>query len=242
MPPSETQAVLRRAFACWGMPQQLRVDNGTPWGSRGDLPTDLVLWLAGLGVEVRANPPRRPQDNGVVERSQGTGKRWAEPHRAASVAELQAAIDAMDRRQREGYPYRGRESRRAAHPGLAHSGRVYEEAQEPTLWRIERVHELLTRFVVARQVDRCGTVSVYHRNYYVSKTYVGKVVHVRFDPQQRRWLFQDESNHLLNHHEAREIDAARIRGLTVTHRRERSKDKAKGQLGVGISTVQLDVG
>jgi hypothetical protein len=242
VPAGETQAVLRRAFTRWGMPRQLRVDNGTPWGSRGDLPTDLVLWLAGLGVEVRANPPRRPQDNGVVERSQGTGKRWAEPHRAASAAELQAAIDAMDRRQRERYPYQGRESRLVAHPGLEHSGRVYDEAQEQAAWSMERVHDLLSGFVVARQVDRCGMASVYNRNYYIGKTHAGKTVFVRFDPQQRRWLFHDESNHLLNHHEAGEIDAARIRGLTVTHRRDRSKDKAKGQLGVGISSAQLDVG
>jgi hypothetical protein len=198
------------------------VDNGTPWGSRGDLPTDLVLWLAGLGVEVRANPPRRPQDNGVVERAQGTGKRWAEPHRAASVAELQAAIDAMDRRQREQYPYQGSESRLAAQPGLAHSGRPYEEAQEPALWSLERVHDLLIRFAVPRQVDRCGMVSVYNRNYYIGRSYAEKIVFVRFDPQQRRWLFHDASNHLLNHHDAAEIDAARIQSLTVTHRRDRS--------------------
>ena len=39
----------------------------------------LALWLIGLGIEVIWNPPRCPQANGVVERSQGTGKRWAEP-------------------------------------------------------------------------------------------------------------------------------------------------------------------
>src|SRR5262249_53568051 len=78
VPAAATQGFLRRQFAHWGRPEALRVDNGSPWGSRGDLPTDLVLWLAGLAVAVRANPPRRPQDNGVVERSQGTGKRWAE--------------------------------------------------------------------------------------------------------------------------------------------------------------------
>src|SRR5207249_7206313 len=106
VPAGETQAVLRRAFARWGMPRAIRVDNGTPWGSRGDLPTDLVLWLAGLDVEVRANPPRRPQDNGVVERSQGTGKRWAEPQAADSAEQLQAVIDGMDQLQRAEYPVR----------------------------------------------------------------------------------------------------------------------------------------
>jgi len=65
---------------------------------------------------------------------------------------------------------------------------------------------------------------------------------VRFDPQQCRWLFHDEKNHLLNHRAACEIDAGRIGGLTVTNRRERDGANAKGKLGVGISSAQLDVG
>jgi transposase InsO family protein len=88
---------LRCAFRTWGLPDELRGDNGIPWGSRGDLPTDLELWLAGLGVPVRFNPPRRPQDNGVVERSQGTGKRWGDPPTAADAATLQSVMDQMDR-------------------------------------------------------------------------------------------------------------------------------------------------
>jgi len=100
------------------------VDNGTPWRLRGDLPTGLELWLAGLGVEVWANTPRRPLENGVVERSQGTGQRWPQPHRADSAEQLQATIDAMDRRQREAYPYRDGRSRLATPPGLKHSGRL----------------------------------------------------------------------------------------------------------------------
>jgi hypothetical protein len=37
--------LLRDAFARWGLPAQLRVDNGTPWGATGGLPPALVLWL-----------------------------------------------------------------------------------------------------------------------------------------------------------------------------------------------------
>src|SRR5205823_7991421 len=66
-----TQAEFRRAFARWGLPQRIRVDNGVPWGSDDGGPTELACWLVGLGVGVVWNPPRRPQANGVVERSQG---------------------------------------------------------------------------------------------------------------------------------------------------------------------------
>jgi hypothetical protein len=171
------------------------VDNGTPWRSRGDLPTGLEPWLAGLDVAVRVNPPRRPQDNGVVERSQGTGKRWAEPRQATSAEELQATIDVMDRRQREAYPYRGLASRLAAHPDLEHSGRVYDESREEQCWSMDRARDLLAGYVVPRRVDRSGMASVYGRNYYVGTAYAEQVVHVRYDPQQQLWLFQDGEGH-----------------------------------------------
>ena len=198
-------------------------------------------WLSALGVEVVANPPRRPRDNGVVERSRGTGKRWAEPHRAASAEELQVIIDLMDRRQREAYPYRGGESRRAAHPGLGHSGHAYDEAEEERLPSVDRPRGLLARFVVPRRVDRAGMASVHGRNYYVGKAYAGRTVYVRYDPRAEFWLFQDAAGHQWNRREAAEIDAANVRAMTVTNRRDRSKPSEAGELPDGIIPVQPDV-
>jgi transposase InsO family protein len=235
VPAGETRATPRHCFARRGLPRRIRVDNGTPWRSKGDRPTGLELWLAGLGVEVRANPPRRPQDNGVVERSQGAGKRWAEPHQAASAAELQADLDAMDRRQRESYPYRGQASRLAAHPELEHSGRPYDESREEECWSLEKARDLLAGYVVPRRVDRGGMASVYGRNYYVGKAYAERVVHVRYDPQERLWPFQDEKGHQLNRHAAKQINAASIRGLLEIERRIHPKKTGEEQLGVGIS-------
>jgi len=99
----------------------MRVDNGMPWGSQGDLPTDLACWLAGLGVGMVINPPRRPEDNGVVERFQGVGKSWGEPERCRSAAELQRRLDELDRWQRDLYPIARGRSRREVYPGLEHS-------------------------------------------------------------------------------------------------------------------------
>jgi transposase InsO family protein len=112
------QQALRLIFSRWGLPRSFRVDNGPPWGSSSDWPTELALWLIGLGVAMRWNPPRRPQDNGVIERSQGTGKRWAEPGSCHDVQELQERIDEMDRIQREVYPSIQGQSRRQAFPKL----------------------------------------------------------------------------------------------------------------------------
>ena len=80
-------------------------------GSRGEFPTELSLWLIGLGVGMHWNNPRRPQENGVVERSQGTSARWCEPWTCRSPAELQVRLERMDRLYREVYPYQNRRSR-----------------------------------------------------------------------------------------------------------------------------------
>jgi len=92
---------LRLALFRWGLPVRFRVDNGNPWGSWGDFPTALALWVIGLGVGMHWNHPRRPQENGVVERSQGTSNRWCEPWTCATPQELQARLDQIDRLYRE---------------------------------------------------------------------------------------------------------------------------------------------
>ena len=65
VPAPRVQALWRRWFTRWGRPGAFRVDNGAPWGGRYDLPPDLALWLLGLGVELRWNPPRQPRYNGA---------------------------------------------------------------------------------------------------------------------------------------------------------------------------------
>jgi len=87
------QAALRQAFARWGRPKGLRVDNGVPWVYREKLPSALELWLAGLGVALHRNQPRRPQQNGKVERSQGVAKTWAEPEQCDTPEQLQSRLD-----------------------------------------------------------------------------------------------------------------------------------------------------
>ncbi len=173
---------MRRSSRRWGLPERLRVDNGAPWGSRGDWPTDLVCWLAGLGVAVMANPPRRPQANGVVERGQGVAKQWCEPRTCGSHVELQRRLEQMDRVQREVYPARRGQPRLAAEPGLRHSGRPYDPARERSAWDLRKVWDLMGTHRVPRQVDRGGKLSVYNRPYSVGVVWAGRTVWVGFDP------------------------------------------------------------
>jgi hypothetical protein len=205
----------RGAFARWGLPARVRVDNGKPWGSWSDLPPALALWLVGLGVGVAWNDPRRPQQNGVVERSQGTAKRWAEPQACRTPAELQARLDEDDRLQRERYPRAGGRGRWELFLGLAHSGRPYAEAEEGRLWALGRVREHLAGYAVPRQVDGQGKVSVYNRHVYAGSRHAGQPVWVQFDPEQGQWLVSDGAGRQLRAVPAPEVNAELIRALRL---------------------------
>ncbi len=215
MPVAAVREQIRLAFTRWGLPGRFRVDNGTPWGSWGDLPTALALWVIGLGVGMHWNRPQTPQENGVVERSQGTANRWCEPPTCATAGELQERLDRMDRLQREAYTYGDRLSRMDFFPGLNHSGRPYAIALEPTLWEWSRVAEHLTNYVVARRVDQSGLISLYDKGHYVGKIHQGQDVFVMFDPQLNEWWISDRAGRQLRRLPANQLTPERVINLNI---------------------------
>jgi hypothetical protein len=216
VPAKETQQYLRRQFRRWGQPNALRVDNGTPWGHWSDLPVALALWLIGLGVEVLWNDPGCPQQNAKIERSQGTGKRWAEPHRCGDVAQLQRQLDDADHIQRECYPVASGLSRLAVFPDLRHSGRQYTQAWEQSHWNFAKVTDCLKDYVVPRRVRSSGQVSVYEHDYYVGTGYQGQTLLVQFDPDDCTWLICDAQGRQLRRHPTREVKREHIVKLKMT--------------------------
>jgi transposase InsO family protein len=218
--PAVVQETLRLVFSRWGRPKRFRVDNGTPWGSAGDWPTDLALWLIGLGVAMTWNPPRTPQDNGVVERSQGTGKRWTEPSTCKDADELQRRMDDMDRIQREVYPSIQGKSRWQAFPDLKQVDRPYSKTWEKRHWDLELVLAHMSEYSAVRHVDRKGRVSVYNRHHCVGAAHQGKSIYVFLDPVDREWVFATAEGVQIRRKVAEEITRARIVNLQVTDRRD----------------------
>jgi hypothetical protein len=216
---AEVQEALRRAFARRGMPVRMRVDDGTPWGATGGLPTAPALWLIGPGVGMIWNPPRSPRRNGVVGRSQDVGQDWAEPWTCADAAELQARLDEVDRIQRDEYPAIGGLSRRAAYPGLSHSGRAYSRRREAGARDLERVTHWLSGVVVQRRVDVNGKVSIYDRCHWVGRRHEGRTVWVTLDPDTTEWVIMAEGGGVLKRVAAAELTAERICRLAVSRER-----------------------
>lgn len=226
---------MRGWFAQWGLPAQLRVDNGAPWGSWNDLPPDLALWVFGLGVDLLWNRPRHSQGNAVIERAHGVCQRWVEPATCRSVAELQARLDYVTALQRERYPVHGGQSRMASFPALARGGRPYDPAHEAEAWAEQRVWAWLGRRVWTRRVDQVGRISLANRPLGVGRAWAGQDVTVRLAVADGapQWSIRDAHGTLLRTHSAAELSRARILALAVSRRRirlPRGKPRAHPQV------------
>jgi hypothetical protein len=188
------QEAFRQVFARWGMPVRLQVDNGVPWGCKGDLPAALALWLVGLGIDVQWSRPRVPQDNGVVERSMRTGKAWANPGKCRDRREVQRRLDEMDRIQREEYPALGGKTRLAVWPELSHCGRAYSQKWEKANWSLGAALGRLGCFVAQRRVSKQGRLSLYDRPYHVGVSLADQEVLVQFSPERVEWIVSDRKD------------------------------------------------
>lgn len=68
--------LLISAFRRYGLPEQINVDNGNPWGSvfeHGPY-TTFGIWLIQLGIKLTHSRPHHPQTNGKIERFHRTLK------------------------------------------------------------------------------------------------------------------------------------------------------------------------
>lgn len=71
----EVKNNLIEIFECYGMPEQINTDNGSPWGnSCQSRYTKFSVWLMQLGIKVSHSKIYHPQTNGKVERFHRTLK------------------------------------------------------------------------------------------------------------------------------------------------------------------------
>jgi hypothetical protein len=215
------RAALRAAFARWGAPGRLRFDNGAPWGSWGDLPTELALWRLGLDIGLIWNRPRHCQANGVVERAHGVCQQWAEPAACADVAALAERLAWAAELQRERYPAVGGRSRLAAYPALGRGGRPYDPSQEDARWEEQRVWRFLAAGGWRRRVDQVGRISLYNRAVTVGRRHAGEPVLVRFRAERDAptWVLLDEGGREIRRQPAPELSRERILAMEVAYRK-----------------------
>jgi transposase InsO family protein len=101
--------VFDKAVAAHGVPQRLLSDNGTALNpSRRGLLGQLVVHVMGLGVEPITGKPYKPTTQGKNERFHQTLFRYLDKQPlAATLAELQAQVDAFDHIYNTERPHQG---------------------------------------------------------------------------------------------------------------------------------------
>lgn len=179
-----------------GMPEQIKVDNGRPFGDpqKEGLPT-LALWLLGLGIVVIWNRPRTPQDNAKVERNQGVLGRWTEYKTTVSTKDLQRTLY----REAQFYNtvFRDRRcnmtTRLERHPTMGHTGRSYAaELFEP-----QRVADFIATGSWQRKVSKNGQVHIGGQRFSIGKQHANQLLSVCFDAQHKVWIVKtDEGQEL----------------------------------------------
>lgn len=195
--PFEAQAAMETAFHQWGLPDQVRLDNGYPFARTNcrEVPTNLALWLVSLGISPIFNRPRCPQENGTVECIQRISSRWARPDHCQTQEQLQQTLDQVSQEHMTLYRIRekGDKTRKELFPDLFVKRRTYD----PDLIDPQKVVQYLAQCVFIRKVHPNGRISFAHLSWPIGIKYNQRQVWISFDPDDKKWLAQDEKGKIL---------------------------------------------
>jgi hypothetical protein len=193
----EVQAILRKAFQEWGLPDKIQTDHGKKYvgNSQASFPSLFTLWLVGLAIEHTLSRSRRPTDQPHVERSHRTvGDMAWKDQSFDSVEQLQALLEDCCQLYNHAYPSRAAHCKGQppleAHPEAKHSGRPFDPDQEWELFDMQRVDAYLANSVWIRSVSQNGQVNIGRHYYQVGSIHADETVSVRFVPDQRLFCFQ----------------------------------------------------
>jgi transposase InsO family protein len=101
-----TKPVLQAAFREFGLPDRVRTDNGTPFGSNGESGlTALSVWWIKLGIVHERIQPGQPQQNGRHERMHRTLKRETASPPASTPRTQQSRFDHFRHEYNEERPH-----------------------------------------------------------------------------------------------------------------------------------------
>lgn len=197
MDAQQATQIVNDAFHRWGLPKQIKIDNGYPFVNPKHLknPTKTKLWWIGLGINVIQNTPRCPQQNGAVECLQGIMKNWSNPKDQDSHKDLQKRLDQESDFQRNDYqiPSKGYQTRIELHPSLEKNTRRYD----PSNFNMELVYKYLSEQVWMRYVYRNGSIKFFGEEIYIGTKFSKEDLSITFDPVNRVWLIRKLDGTLL---------------------------------------------
>ena len=177
--PNEThqtvQEQLSGIFRCYGLPERMLMDNGSPWGDAADSPhTILTAWLIRLQVQVAHGHPYHPQTQGKDERLHRTLQdELLRRHTLTNLPSCQLHFDHW----RDVYNYERPHEALGMQPPISRyqpSPRPFPEILPPILYDTSDI---------IRKVDEGGKISFCNRSFRVGKAFRYNPVALR--PTQR---------------------------------------------------------
>lgn len=197
MDPKISTQLINKSFERWGLPKQIKIDNGRPFVNTNgrEVPTKTILWWTGLGIKVIQNQPRCPQQNGIVECLQGTMNSWSNPKGQIDKQGLEKRLSEESDFQRNHYkiPSRNYKTRIELYPNLEKNTRKYD----PKKFNMQFVYNYLESRVFRRPISKGGLVKAFAEQYYIGKKYAGTEVTITFDPLEKQWIFRGPNGNLL---------------------------------------------
>jgi len=161
-------------FRVYGLPVQMLMDNGAPWGDEGGQPWTIVTsWLVRLGIRVTHIRPHHPQTQGKAERFHRTLK--AEILRDRSHLDLAACQVDFD-------PWRDVYNHERPHEGIglevpASRYRMSERGYPENLPVVEYGSD-----TEVRRVRTDGLITYRKRRIRIGKAFIGQPVGLRSTP------------------------------------------------------------
>lgn len=198
------QRLMRLAFLEFGMNRRLQVDHESVFFdniSASPFPTELHLWLTGLGIEVCYTPKGKPQKQGMVERSHQTmHQQVTAGHAFGNHRQLFERCQQRRSRLNRDIPSR----RTNAKPPLVNcpeaenSQRVYQVEAEKEIFDPQKIKNLLRNGKWYRTVSKDKTVALGGRVYYLPKACPKTEVEIKFNPYRSTFLFFDADGKFIN--------------------------------------------
>ncbi len=168
------QGGLTKAFKCYGLPWQMLMDNGSPWGYHsGDTYTSLGVWLMRLGIRISHGRPYHPQTQGKLERFHrsfkaellGDSVPWKQPECQRRFDEWRVA-------------YNWKRPHEALEMGVP--GEHYRPSARPFPSKLPPI-EYGPDDIIRKAQDK-GLIAFRGRSFRISKAFRGQPVALRPDP------------------------------------------------------------
>jgi len=219
----EVQADLRQVFIEFGLPLGIQTDREKVYGRppMEAFPTLFTLWLVGLGINHHLTRPGRATDQAHIEREHRTIFDWLEqPQPLADLEALQTDLDEARYMHNYVLPSNAGDCQgrppMEAHPEVLRPLRPYHPAAELALFDLARMDCFLSQYTWSYQVSKVGQVRIADHMYSVGTAYAGQRVDVRFDPQDRHFVFCDgQSGQVIKRRLAKGLNVATITGLNM---------------------------